>query len=185
MIRFKHAVVLASVASALVASATDAYLADKTHGSVSWQDASNWVDSLGNALAAAPTTSVDTAYIVDEGMAVRRRKLTFGGSKGAGTLPDYTIGAVYGSYLNTIAWQDDYNAATGNHQPAYTLTLLNPNGFEGFWENKGASAEFELPAAGGSIQRLFHLSSKRYPRVKVTTGGGTGAVGDIYGCGAV
>ena len=161
MIRFKQVVALAFVASALVASATDAYLVDKTHGSVSWQDASNWVDSLGNALSAAPTTSVDTAYIVDEGMAVRRRKLTFGGSKGAGTLPDYTIGAVYGSYLNTIAWQDDYNAATGTHQPAYTLTLLNPNGFEGFWENKGASAEFELPAAGGSMQRLFHLSSKR------------------------
>lgn len=182
-LRLPLAVSLATVAFA--SQAADAYLADKTSASVNWRDASKWVDSQGNALAAAPTTSVDTAYIVDDGMSVRRRKLTFGGSSGKGTLPDYTIGAVCGSYLNTIAWQDYYHNATGNHQPAYTLTLLNPNGFEGFWETLGASAVFELPAANGFVPRLSHLSSRRCPRVKVSSDGGTGEVGDIYGCGAV
>lgn len=187
MNKLKFVLAVAATAVTFGAFATDGYLKDMTSGTVNWKDASRWQGKNGETLAAAPLTADDNACIVDDGMQVRRRSLSFDGAHngGDGSYPDVTIGSVTGSFLNTIRWQDYYNDQTGNHAKAYTLTLLDPSGFLGFWEVTGASAVFSLPAGGDDEPTLAHLGSRRFPQVAVPTAGTTAKVADLYQGGAM
>ena len=187
MSKLKFVLAVAAAVVTFGVFATDAYLKDMTSGTVNWKDASRWQGENGETLVAAPLTADDSAYIVDDGMQVRRRTLSFDGAHngGDGSYPDVTIGSVTGSFLNTIRWQDYYNDQTGNHAKAYTLTLLNPSGFLGFWEVTGASAVFALPTDGTTEPCLTHLGSKRFPQVSVPTAGTTAKVADLYQGGAM
>ena len=180
----KTSIAAAAALASIAAFATDATFKNPDERQTYWLTLGNWVDThTGEALAALPTNATDNVTFSTPGKNAYAQKIGIGTGQNTSLHSDFTVNSVTGDIrhviCNTFTWQE----GTPTKYP--TLTVLNPNGFLGWWFTGDAHANFCFPASASFTPEITAISANARPEVSVPDAGTSARLGAIYNGGAM
>lgn len=180
----KTSIAAVSALASIAAFATDATLKNPDAKQAYWLTLGNWVDShTGEALAALPTNATDNVTFSTPGKNVYAQRI--GTSTGQDTTEhaSFTVNSVTGDIrhviCNTFVWRE------GEPTKYPTLTVLDPNGFLGWWFTGDAHANFRFPASASFTPEITAISANARPEVTIPDAGTEAHLGALYNGGAM
>ena len=180
----KTSIAAVSALASIAAFATDATFKNPDAKQAYWLTLGNWVDShTGEALAALPTNATDNVTFSTPGKNAYAQRIGTGTGQNTADHADFTVNSVTGDsrhvICNTFTWQEETLAKYP------TLTVLNPNGFLGWWFAGDAHANFRFPASESFTPEITAISANARPEVSVPDAGTSARLGTLYNGGAM
>lgn len=145
-----------------------------------WGTLDNWlVDGVKPTIA--PTNFGDT--VVFPHTATKRRQSIYAGTSS-------TTSSMIGLAVDSVTGDTSYEIfnggiwSSGGGNPRNPLTVVNPNGFTGFWGAPDSQQIYVFPSTASFTPQVYNLDVQGRPTVRAT-GNGTVAVDALYNSGAL
>ena len=168
----------------VAAFATDATFNNPDTRQPYWLTLGNWVDThTGEALAALPTNATDNVTFSTPGSLVYAQRIGIGSGQATSEHFNFTVNSVTGGIRHVICNMFTWYEGTNTKHP--TLTVLNPNGFLGWWFSGDAHANFCFPASASFTPEITAISANARPEVSVPDAGTSAHLGALYNGGAM